>query len=502
MSTESTTRPLRILVMAAESVPFAKTGEVAEVIGALAKTLHSMGQDVRVCIPCYSHIKEGFDLEQVGEPFPVPMDGHSEMATIYRTSADQVPVYLVDNPRYFGREIISRYMDDAEPFVFYCRAGLEMLQQPSIAWQPDVIHCHDWHTGVIPNWLRTVYRQDPFLQNTASVFTIHRLAQQGIFGYRVLQIAGLEASGFIYYPGMSDQTEVVNLLGRGIYFSDAITTVSESYAQQIQTPEYGEQLDLLLRDKRERLFGITNRIDTDKFDPANDPNITSPYDVASLEKRRANKVHLQRSAGLLEDEQVPLIGMVSRLSNVKGLDLLVELLDSLMNNLTVQLVVQGMGDPVYHESLSQYSRQYAGRIAFQATFNEFVERRIYAGSDMFLMPSYVEPCGLGQMMAMRYGAVPIVRATGGLADTVQDYDPATNTGTGFSFAAYDTMALYAAIVRAVETYKHRDIWRALQQRGMTADLSWDKAAARYLEVYQWARQHRLTLDSIEDTTQS
>lgn len=501
MSTESTTRPLRILVMAAESVPFAKTGEVAEVVGALTKTLRDMGQDVQVCIPCYSHIKESFDLEQVGEPFPVPMDGHSELATIYRTSADQVPVYLVDNPRYFGREIISRYMDDAEPFVFYCRAGLEMLRQPGIAWQPDVIHCHDWHTGVVPNWLRTVYRQDPFFQDTAAVFTIHRLAQQGIFGYRVLQVAGLETFGFIYYPGMSDLTEVVNLLGRGIYYSDAITTVSEFYAQQIQTPEFGEQLDPLLRDKRERLFGITNRIDTAKLDPATDPYIVSRYDSLALEQRQVNKAHLQRNLGLLEDERAPLIGMVSRLTKIKGFDLFVDLMDSLMNNLPVQFVVQGMGDPTYHELFLQYSRQYAGRIAFQATFNEIVERQIYAGSDMFLMPSYVEPCGLGQMIAMHYGAVPIVRATGGLADTVQDYDPATETGTGFSFSAYDKMALFAAIIRAVETYKHRDIWQRLQQRGMTADLSWNKAAAKYLEVYQWARQHRLTLDTIEDATQ-
>jgi starch synthase len=487
--------------MAAESVPFTKTGEVAEVVGALTKTLYHMGQDVRVCIPCYSQIKESMDLEQVGEPFPVPMDGHRELATVYRAPADQVPVYLIDNPRYFGREIISRQMDDAEPFVFYCRAGLEMLRQPGIAWQPDVIHCHDWHTGVVPNWLRTIYRQDPFFQDTAAVFTIHRLAQQGIFSYRVLQVAGLEAFGFIHYPDMSDLTELVNLLGRGVYFSDAITTVSETYAQQIQTPEYGEQLDPLLCDKRDRLFGITNRIDTAKFDPSTDPAIISTYDATTLEQRPANKAQLQRNAGLLQDEHAPLIGMVSRLSSIKGFDLLAELIPGLMSTTPVQLVIQGVGDPVYHELFLQYRKQYAGRIAFQATFSESMERRIYAGSDIFLMPSLVEPCGLGQMIAMRYGAVPVVRATGGLADTVQDYDPATNTGTGFTFSAYDKMALFAAIVRAVETYRHRPIWRGLQQRGMTADLSWDEAAARYLQVYHWARQQRLNTNSIEDATQ-
>ena len=216
MITEGITHSLRILVMAAELVPFAKTGEVAEVIRALAKTLHSMGHDVRVCMPCYSHIKAAFDMARVGEPFPVPMDGHSELATIYHTSVDQVPVYMVDNPRYFGREAVYRYVDDAERFIFYCRAGLEMLRHSGINWQPDIVHCHDWHTGIVPNWLATIYRDDPLFQNVASVFTIHRLAQQGIFGYRMLEVAGLEAYGFIYHAGISDLTEVVNLLGRGI----------------------------------------------------------------------------------------------------------------------------------------------------------------------------------------------------------------------------------------------------------------------------------------------
>jgi starch synthase len=488
-----TTRPLRVLIMAAEMVPFAKTGQVADVVASLAQALRRLGHDVRVALPRYAHIEaERFGLQRVMAGLHVPMDQRALHADVYSTmTASGTPVYLIDNPRYFGRESLGTYIEDAEPFVFYCRAALEMLRQPEIDFQPDIIHCHDWQAALVPNWLATVYDRDPILGQTASVFTIHRLSHQGIFGYRVLAVAGLEEYGYLTHAAISDLDELVDLLARGSYYADAITTVSETHAREIQTPEFGERLDPLMRDLSGRLFGILNGIDIEAFDPAQDEQIAARFDADSLDARAANKAALQRLLGLEIDATAPLVGMVSRLTDIKGFDLLTEALDIVMQNLNVQLAILGVGEPRYHEMLSGYARRYAGRIGVQFTFNETVERHIYAGSDIFLMPSRVEPCGLGHMLAMRYGSVPIVRATGGLADTVDDYDPGSGSGHGFTFTRYDSMALYTALVRAAETYRHRSAWRALQQQCMARDFSWGTPAAKYVDVYRWALDRHL-----------
>lgn len=499
--TQDRGRALRILIMAAEMVPFAKTGQVAEVISSLAQALHALGHDVRVAMPHYSHIDpERFGLERIMEPFSVPMDHRRDLATVHRTTVgSDVPVYMIDNPRYFGENVTSVYaasgVYDADPFIFYPRATLEMLKRPEVGWQPDIIHCHDWQTAIVPNWMATIYKDDAFYSKTAIVFTIHRLSHQGIFGYRVLEVAGIQEYGFLYHSGITDLSEMVDLMGRGIYYADAVTTVSERYAQEIRTPEFGEWLDPLLRDRSDHLFGVLNGIDTVSFDPATDPHISSHYGTDTLERRSANKRALQRLFGLEESPDPdmskranPIIGMISRLTDAKGFDLLTAVFETIMANLGVQFAILGVGEPEYHDLLSELVQRFPGRMGLQLTFDEKMERQIYAGSDMFLMPSYVEPCGLGQMIAMRYGSVPIVRATGGLADTVQDYDPATRRGNGFSFTAYDEMALYTAIVRAVETYKHHDIWLALQQHCMALDFSWSASAAKYVDIYRWAQR--------------
>ncbi len=488
--------PLKILLLAAEVVPFAKTGGLADVAGALPKAIRALGHDIRVAMPRYGRIDPGrFQLQEVLSPFDVPIHHTTEPARLLQgTIGGDVPVYLVDNARYFGREGIYMYPDDADRFIFYCRAVLEALKH--LDWQPDVIHCHDWHTAIVPNWLNTLYKDDPFFAGVVTVYTIHNLAYQGIFGYRVLEIAGIDEWGFQYHPEMADLNEVVDLMARGIYWADLVSTVSETYAHEILTPEYGERLDPLLRDRRDRLFGILNGIDYETVNPATDPHIAAPYDAATLERRLENKLALQREARLPEEADIPLIGIISRLTDSKGFDLLGGAIDHILD-LGLQLVLMGTGDQHYHDLFSRMVQQYPRQMAIFLTFNDSLARRIYAGSDLFLMPSRFEPCGTNQMIAMHYGSVPIVRATGGLADTVQDFDPRTGQGTGFVFKPYDRWMLFAAIVRAAETFKHRDVWRQIQLRGMSADFSWDRSARRYVDLYRRAIASRIPRPGLE-----
>jgi starch synthase len=447
-------------------------------------------------MPRYGRIETAkFHLKEVVPPFDVPIHRATEPARILQASiGNGVPVYMVDNAKYFDREGIYMYPDDADRFIFFCRAILEALTH--LDWRPDVIHCHDWHTAIVPNWLNTIYRQDTALQETVTVYTIHNLAYQGIFGHRVLEIAGIDEWGFLYHPEMADLNEVVDLMGRGIYWADLVSTVSETYAQEILTPEYGERLDPLLRDRRDRLFGILNGIDYETANPATDPHLAANYDSNSLERRAENKAALQREAKLPEDPSIPLVGVISRLTGSKGLDILGDAIDHILD-LGIQLVLMGTGEQHYHDLLSRMVQQYPRQVAIFLTFNTPLAQRIYAGSDMFLMPSRVEPCGTNQLVAMHYGSVPIVRATGGLADTVQDYDPRTGQGTGFVFDEYDRWMLFAAIVRAVETFKHRDLWRQIQLRGMRADFSWERSAGKYVDLYRRAIATRIPRPDLE-----
>jgi starch synthase len=487
---------LKILLLAAEVVPFAKTGGLADVAGALPKAIHALGHDIRVAMPRYKRIDPTkFQMQEVLPSFEVPIHRTTEPARILQASIGaDIPVYMVDNARYFEREGIYMYSDDADRFIFFCRAILEALKR--LEWQPDVIHCHDWHTAIVPNWLSTIYKDDPFFANVVTIYTIHNLAYQGIFGYRVLEIAGIDEWGFQYHSEMADLNEVVDLVARGIYWADLVNTVSETYAEEILTPEYGERLDPLLRDRRDRLFGILNGIDYETANPGADPHIAVNYDAATLDRRLENKSALQREAKLPENPDVPLLGIISRLTDSKGFDLLGNTIDHILD-LGVQFVLMGTGDQHYHDLFGRMVKDYPRQAAIFLTFNTPLAQRIYAGSDMFLMPSRFEPCGTNQLVAMHYGSVPIVRATGGLADTVQDYDPRTGQGNGFVFYDYDRWRLFTAIVRAIETFRHRDLWRQIQLRGMSADFSWDRSARRYVDLYRRAIASRLPRPGLE-----
>jgi starch synthase len=477
---------LNVLIASAEMVPFAKTGGLADVAGALPKALAQLGHDVRVVLPRYGRIDPArFNMTEVVPSFPVPMDHNAESVSILQT--DLVPgvkVYFVNNESYFAnRENIYGYPDDGERFVLYCRAALEMLRY--LDWTPNVVHSNDWHTGIIPNWLQTVYRTDPLFASTGSVFTIHNLQYQGLFGWRILEVAGIDEYGFLHHPQIGELADVVDLMARGLHFADVINTVSERYAKEILTPEYGEKLDPLLRDRQDRLFGILNGVDFDEINPATDRYIERNFDVERLEDRAANKRALQREASLSE-LPVPLLGMVSRMVDQKGFDILAGCFEWIMECTNAQFVLLGTGDQHYHNIFSQFAQRYPGRVAIYLTFNAALAQKIYAGSDMFLMPSRFEPCGLGQLISLRYGSIPIVRSTGGLADTIQDFNPASGEGNGFAFERYSQVDLYTAVVRAIENFKYDATWRQLQLRGMRADHSWTASARKYVDLYHRA----------------
>lgn len=477
-----TDRRLNILVLAAEVAPLAKVGGLADVVGSLPKAVQARGHDVRVAMPRYRHIDpQQYGLDLVAGPFPVPLHGRSEPARALQGAIGGVPVYLIDNAHYFDRDSIYMQPDDAERFIFFTRSALEMVKV--LGWRPDIIHCHDWHTALVPNWMKTLYKDDPFFADTATVYTIHNLSYQGIFGQDVLDIAGLPHTA----PPVD---EPVNFMARGILFADMITTVSERYAREILTPQFGEGMESILRDRQDRVRGILNGLDYTVFDPLRDPHIATPYDAENLERRVDNKLALQREAGLPEDPDGPLLATIGRLAGQKGYDLVAQVIWPVLDVLGVQFVLLGTGEQRYHDVFGQVARERPRQAAAFLRFDPPFAQRIYAGSDMFLMPSRFEPCGLGQMIAMRYGSVPIVRSVGGLADTVQDFDPSTGEGLGFVFEAYDPWALFAAIVRAVECYRDRHVWRDLQRRCMQADFSWEASAVKYQAIYYEALRLR------------
>src|SRR5579885_2149622 len=360
-------KPLRILFIAAEGVPYLKTGGLADIIGALPRALRRLGHDVRVVLPRYMVVDpERWHLHTATASLPVPMSQRTELVNVLETTqSDGMPVYFVDAPHYFQREKLYGYNDDGERFILFCRAALEFVKQ--IEWAPDVLHCHDWHTAIVPNWTKTVYRDDPLFANTATVYTSHNLAYQGIFGYRILEVAGVAEEGFLY-PEVPELANVVDLMGRGILFADAVSTVSPRYAREILMPEFGERLDPLLRERKDRLYGILNGIDIAEYNPATDAHIASHYDAFSLDQRAANKRALQERLKLPVDPHVPLIGVISRLTDQKGFDLLDEIAIPLLEQ-GVQWVVSGTGDQHYHSMFQRLASRYAQQVSIHLTFN-------------------------------------------------------------------------------------------------------------------------------------
>jgi starch synthase len=477
------TASLRILIVAAEMTPFVKTGGLADVIGALPKALVAAGHDVRVVIPRYGWIDvTQFDLS-FAHHVSVPTNDEVDVASIYITTIHGISVWFVDYPTFFDRDGVSMYDDDDHRFIFFCRAALESCRHA--AWQPDVIHCHDWHTAIIPNWLRTTLADDLFFAQTASLLTIHNLAFQGVFGHRVLEIAGVPALDFAVNESI-DARNSVALLGRGIYYADIINTVSPSYANEILEPAAGAGLDGMLRARHDRLYGVLNGIDGELYNPAVDTTIAAPYSTDNLNGKMQCKLALQQELGLTVQTDIPVLSVISRLTNLKGYDLIDELIEPLLQQHMIQIVVMGTGQQRFHARLHELRARYPNQIAFRLTFDEALAHRIIAGADCFLMPSRVEPCGTGQMVAMCYGTVPIVRATGGLRDTVANYHAQSNYGTGFVFDDATVASLHDAIHRALSVYLDPPQWRMLMMRGMLSDFTWQVAALRYVDLYRRA----------------
>jgi starch synthase len=474
---------MKILFVAAEATPLVKVGGLADVIGSLPKALVEIGHDVRVIMPRYGIIDPAdFPTSPVIDDLNIEI-----MRTIERVSLEvtelgsKVKVYLLGSDD-FHNSIEVYGKGELERFLLFCRAVLDIL--PELDWQPEIVHCHDWHTALIPLWLKKNN------YHYASIFTIHNLAYQGFFDGRFLIDADLEKDWQLRLTDMPDPP--LNFMSQGILWADLVTTVSETYAKEILTPEYGAGLDYLLRYRQDRLFGVVNGLDYDEYNPATDAFIPVKYDVYAVDKRIDNKRALQKRAGFAEDVEVPLIGMVSRLDEQKGLDILTSSFDILFRETEVQMVILGKGREEYHNLLRQAASRYPNQLAVFIEFDDALAHFIYGGCDMFLMPSRFEPCGLGQLIAMRYGAIPIVRHTGGLVDTVQDLTKDMRKGNGFVFRGYDSEAMLAAIQRAVNSYKKK-AWHNVMRRIMTLDFSWQASARRYESIYRKALELKSVL---------
>lgn len=473
---------MKILFTASECVPFVKTGGLADVVGALAPVLAKQGHDVRVLIPLYAAIPEEYTQQMTHViDFEVQLGWRRQYCGIEKLEWDGVTWYFMDNKYYFGRQYIYGLGgDEYERFGFFCRAALNAL--PLLDFQPDVIHAHDWQSGMVPALLKIQYAHLPFYAKIKTIFTIHNLQYQGVFGIREVQdVLGLGNS--LWTDDKLECFGCANFMKAALVYTDLITTVSPSYAEEIQTAYYGERLDGLLRARREQVCGVINGIDMADYDPSTDNRIAATYTVEDLSGKAVCKQALQEKLGLDVDPNVPIIGMVGRLNSQKGLDLVDYLIAEIMQE-NVQLVVLGQGDSRYVNLFSWAEGEYRGRVAARFSMDHVLAHEIYAGCDMFLMPSQFEPCGLSQLIAMRYGTVPIVRETGGLRDTVLSYNEYTGDGNGFSFFNYNAHDMLNTIRRAVNFYNNnKDVWYTLQQRGMTGDYSWTNSANRYVQLY-------------------
>jgi starch synthase len=482
---------LKILFVSAEVSPFAKTGGLADVAGSLPQTLAAMGNDVRVVMPRYKMIKTG--VNYVAD-FPVQMEYRKETCVVRESELcfkngqenGRVPVYFLDNYHYYDRDGIYCYFDDAERFIFLCKAVLEML--PAINFQPDIIHCNDWHTGPICMLLKEKYNKLPFYSKMATVFTIHTLEYQGNFPREVARFFNMGED--ILIPDKAEFYGMFGFMKTGLVYSDIINTVSEKYAREIKTPQYGEKLEGLLQQRADRLSGIVNGISYEEFDPSSDPRIYRNYDASTPELKKENKYALQREMGLPVGD-MPVIGLVSRLTGQKGLNLVMEEMDEILKD-DVQFVLLGAGDEYYETAFKNLKLKYPDKVGVFVGFNAPLAQRIYAGSDMFLMPSRFEPCGLGQIISLRYGTIPIVRATGGLAETVIDVDANPRDGNGFTFEEFSSEQMRETVERALKVYNEKpEEWKQLVVKALKSDFSWNRPAEKYLKLYEMAMEKRV-----------
>jgi len=444
-----------------------------------------------VALPNYAAVnQEKAKPAKVGEVTVVMGNEPVEAAILGSERVPGLPTYLVDCPRYYHREALYGEPDDPERFACFCRAVLEFLRTSD--WTPEVIHCNDWQTALLPVYLKTAYADDPKLNRIATLFTVHNLGYQGIFDPSVLPRIGLDLAHF--RPEQLEFYGEVNFLKGGLVFADVLNTVSETYSREIQTEEYGERLEGVLAQRRGDLFGVINGLDYREWNPATDRHIAAPYEADHLEGKAACKADLQQKLGLPQRGDVPLFGLVSRLASQKGLDLLAEVLPDWLEG-EGQFALLGTGEAQYQAQMTELAKEHPRRMAAVIGFDNPLAHRIYAGCDFFLMPSHYEPCGLGQLISLRYGTIPVVRHTGGLADTIQDFHPETGEGNGFSFRERRAVALLGAMCRGVMTMHDGAAWPRLVQNAMACDFSWDRSAEAYLGLYQRAvERHKVGVE--------
>lgn len=473
---------MKVLYVAAEATPFAKTGGLADVAGSLPQALVADGVDVRVIMPKFGKIPEEYRnaMEHVydGE---LSVSWRKKFVGLDKLEHNGVTYYFVDDEEYFKREGFYGYDDDAERFSFFSRAVLNLLE--AMDFWPDVIHTNDWHAALVSVFLKLEHMGDERYEKIKTIFTIHNLKYQGIFPKDVMgDTLGLDWKYF--NNGDLEFYDAVNFMKGGIIYSDFISTVSKTYAREIQYPYFGERLDGLLRSRQDTLFGIVNGIDYDVYNPKTDKCIEETYDVDSIDRKLDNKVALQRLLGLPEKRRTPMVAIVSRLVQPKGMDLIVRMMDEILQHEDVQLVVLGTGDKVYEDWFKGLAWRFPTKCSVSIRFSNDLAQKIYASSDIFLMPSDYEPCGIGQLVAMRYGAIPVVRETGGLKDTVTPYNKYTGEGTGFLFRDYNAHEMMYALKRALKLYGNIGEWLKLVQNAMTADFSWKFSAKEYEDLYQ------------------
>jgi len=476
---------MKVLTVASEIFPLAKTGGLADVVGSLSPALSRLGVEIALAMPAYQVILENkLQLKDTGLKIDVSLGKNREKAEILKADLQKgLPIYLIRADRYFFRAGLygtaqGGYPDNAERFTLFCKAVLDLACKTA-PW--DIIHCHDWQAALVPVLKKTRPDLYPEIQNSKTVLTIHNLGYQGNFPPSQWELLDLDWQYFT--PDHLEFYGDFSFLKGGILFADALTTVSKKYASEIQTPEYGFRLEGVIQQREKDLYGVLNGVDYEEWNPESDPYIKKQYSARDLRGKMACKKNLQEIYGLPRKASIPLIGMVTRLADQKGLDLLVEILDELMQ-LDLQLVILGSGEERYETLLARLPGAHPEKIGITIAYDHLLAHKIEAGADLFLMPSKYEPCGLNQIYSLKYGTIPIVRATGGLDDTVEDYNPITGQGNGFKFGAYAGSTLLDTIKRAIAVYSHKTAWRRLVANAMACDFSWDRSATQYLELYR------------------
>lgn len=479
---------LKVLFIAGEAAPFIKTGGLGTVIASLPQELRQQGVDARVILPKYGGIPDKYKHNMsVKASFSVPLSWRLQPCRLEELALDGLPCYFIDNEYYFNRSGIYGHYDDAERYAFFSRAVLEAL--PQLGFQPHILHCHDWQCGLVSVFLTAHYRNQPFYNKLKTLFTVHNLKYQGIFPKDIM-VNLLDLSWDYFTVQGIEFYDHVNFMKGGLIFSDAINTVSPTYAREIQHPYYGEKLEGVLAARSAHLTGIINGIDYTDYNPATDPGIFINYDWQTRERKTRNKLELQKLLGLTADAARPLLAMNCRLVEAKGLDLVLRVLTEILDS-GAQMVIIGQGSEHYHQLLWRAAWLHNDRLAAIIPFSEDMSRKLYAAADLFLMPSRYEPCGIGQLIAMRYGCLPVVRETGGLNDTVLAYNEQTGEGNGFSFTNYNAHDFLHTVRRAIGCYHDKKIWHLLSGRAMRTDSSWRVPAGQYRQLYTklYAEEH-------------